>query len=100
MKEVCVTIRLRGTRKTATVWGNKSRLFRGSTYGIKIQRKDWDLALNAIGVKTRAPKSIPEEVAVQYIENEKSRYISCVVVMPINNGGVSSSAVRLEVDYL
>lgn len=100
MKQVCITIRLRGTRTTATVWGRKSKLFRGSTYGIEIQKSDWDLALNAIRVKTRAPKSIPEEVAIQYIENERSQGISCVVVMPTNSSGVSSSAVRLEVDYL
>jgi hypothetical protein len=97
MKQVCITLRLRGTTATATVWGKKNQLFRGSAYGIEIQKRDWDFALRAIRVKTRASKSIPYEVVVQYIENER-KDISCVVVMPINSSGVYSSAVKLGVD--
>lgn len=97
VKQVYITIRLRGTKTTATVRGKKSQLFRGSVYGIEIHKRDWNIALSAIRVKTRVPKSIPEEVVVSHIENERLKDISCVVVIPTNDG-VSSSAVRLEVD--
>jgi len=97
-KSVCVTIRLRGTKTTATVWGKRSALFRDPVYGIEIKNSDWRLALSSIRVKTRASKAISEEVSVSYIENERPKNVSCVVVIPTGSGGVSSSAVRLEVD--
>lgn len=100
VKRVCITIRARGTKKTATVWGYKSNLFRGLIYGIEILHRDWRHSLSAISVYARTPKGVSDEVVVQYVGNERPRDISCVVVMPVNTSGVSFSAVRLEIDCL
>lgn len=96
--KVCITLRRRGTKNTTTVYGKKTMKFRGSSYGIEIRREDWKAALWAIGVKTKVAKSIPIEVVVQYICNKCPDDIKYVVVLPVNNSRVTSSAIKLEVD--
>lgn len=96
MEKAYVSIRLRGTTKTAGLDGKRSRDFPQTVYAIEVSYGTWEHALRAIGLSTRVPKTLTEDIVVKSIDDrEPDSHIKYVAVIPVKSNR-TSTAVRID----